>query len=136
MLNEKAADCTKRADKPLKKQFNFSSRQSSWKATRILSRRCTYIRNTCNRALTISKGFVRIVVVKPPKLPATHCMSRQQRTENELNIERGKNFALSIISHSIGASSVLPEPLVTPDATEMAARFMAYTHAHFVLPNP
>uniref|UniRef100_A0A1A9Z9M2 Uncharacterized protein n=1 Tax=Glossina pallidipes TaxID=7398 RepID=A0A1A9Z9M2_GLOPL len=132
MLNEKAADCTKRADKPLKKQFSFSSRQSSWKATRILSRRCTYssnIRNTCNRALTISKGLVRIVVVKPPKLPATHCMSsgkRQQRTENELNIERGKNLALSIISHSIvrmyGASSVLPEPLVTPDATDMAVR--------------
>lgn len=71
MLNEKAADCTNLADNPLKNIWNFSSRQSSWKACRNESSRWTW-----SRARTMSRGFVMIVVVKPPKLPAMHWMRR------------------------------------------------------------
>lgn len=92
MLHEKTADCTRRADRPLKNIRNFSSAHNSVNAIRIESNLWTYvqkknvcklylnnikqIKRTCNRALTISKGFVIIVVVKPPRPPATLCINR------------------------------------------------------------
>lgn len=71
MLNEKAADWTRRADRPLKNIWNCSSLQSSLAAFEKESKRCT-----CRRARMMSSGFVIIVVVKPPKAPAMHCISR------------------------------------------------------------
>uniref|UniRef100_A0A8W7PQ87 Uncharacterized protein n=1 Tax=Anopheles coluzzii TaxID=1518534 RepID=A0A8W7PQ87_ANOCL len=55
---------------PKSRRAQALSRRSR-NATLIESSRCT-----CNRARTISSGFVMIVVVNPPKLPATHCTNR------------------------------------------------------------
>lgn len=71
MLNEKAADWTRRADRPLKNIWNCSSLQSSLAAFEKESKRWT-----CRRARMMSSGFVIIVVVKPPKAPAMHCISK------------------------------------------------------------
>lgn len=71
MLKEKAADWTKRAERPLKNMRKCSSLQSSVAALVNESNRCTW-----RRARMMSSGFVIIVVVKPPTLPAIHCISK------------------------------------------------------------
>uniref|UniRef100_A0A182JDW3 Uncharacterized protein n=1 Tax=Anopheles atroparvus TaxID=41427 RepID=A0A182JDW3_ANOAO len=71
ILKENAADCTNRAVSPLKNMWKCSSCHSSRNATLIESSRCT-----CSRARTMSSGLVMMVVVNPPKLPATHCTNR------------------------------------------------------------
>lgn len=67
----KQADCTSRADSPLVNMCSPSSIHSILNALNILSNRCT-----CSLALTISSGFVMIVVVKPPSVPAMACMHK------------------------------------------------------------
>lgn len=67
-LKLKAADCTKRALRPLLNIIKPSSLHKSLNARDIDS-----IRWTCNRARTTSKGLVKIVVVKPPTDPAMLC---------------------------------------------------------------
>lgn len=81
----KQADCTSRADSPLVNISSPSSIHSILNALNILSNLCT-----CNLALTMSKGFVMIVVVKPPKVPAIACM---HKCENH----PGSNFRSSSI---------------------------------------
>lgn len=71
ILKEKAADWTRRAERPLKNIWNFSSIQSSTAALAKESSRCT-----CNLARIMSSGLVIIVVVNPPVAPATHWMNK------------------------------------------------------------
>lgn len=65
MLKLKVADCINLALKPLLNILKPSSTHKSLKAHRIEPILCT-----CNLALTTSNGFVRIVVVNPPRVPA------------------------------------------------------------------
>lgn len=61
----KQADCTRRAESPFVNICNLSSTHKTLNVLNILSNLCT-----CNLARTISKGFVIIVVVNPPNVPA------------------------------------------------------------------
>lgn len=85
MLNENAADCTRRAESPLKNMWNFSSAHSSTAALANESSRWT-----CNLARIMSSGFVIIVVVNPPDAPATHCI-------NKCDVFEGKTFMSSSV---------------------------------------
>lgn len=71
MLKLNVADCINLALKPLQNIFKPSSTHKSLKAQRIEP-----ILWTCSLARTTSNGLVKIVVVKPPKVPAMLWMRR------------------------------------------------------------
>lgn len=71
MLKLNVADCISLALKPLQNILKPSSTHKSLKAQRIEP-----ILWTCSLARTTSSGFVKIVVVNPPKVPAMLCMRR------------------------------------------------------------
>lgn len=120
ILNENTADCTRRAESPLKNMCSLSSVQSILNAKFIESSRWTLNHNkkthekctelfqidyskkkknafyTCSRARTMSKGFVIIVVVKPPSAPAVHWINKWDAFEGKMLIKLSEKETLNV----------------------------------------
>lgn len=62
---------------------------------------------TCNLALIVSMGFVINVVVKPPRVPATHCISKWEKSEGKILTSSSKNtytyLLKGVLSYIVGA---------------------------------
>lgn len=82
----KQADCKSRADSPFVNICNFSSVQRTLNAFNILSNLCT-----CNLARTTSRGFVMIVVVNPPNVPATAWINKWETHSGNKRISSSVN---------------------------------------------